>query len=93
MLPTPANCTPLQILKPSAHGRLNTNTSAMLISTAFLRDQPCISIANAMMFSNTAMTVEIAAKLINTKNSVPQMRPKCIALKILGSVMKISPGP
>ena len=47
----------------------------------------------AMMFSNTPITVENAANVMNTKNSAPQRRPIAIWLKIFGSVLKISAGP
>ena len=45
------------------------------------------------MFSNTAMTVESAAKDMNTKNSVPHTCPPGICSNTLGSVMNTSPGP
>ena len=45
------------------------------------------------MFSNTPMTVESAAQLMKTKKSVPQRMPPSMALKMLGRVMKIRPGP
>ena len=45
------------------------------------------------MFWNTAITVENAANVINTKNKLPQSRPPAMLLKIFGSVMKISDGP
>ena len=46
-----------------------------------------------MMFSNTAMTVESAAKLMNRKKSVPHTCPNGICENTLGSVMNTSPGP
>ena len=46
-----------------------------------------------MMFWNTAITVESAAKVMNKKNSAPQNRPWGMWLNTLGSVMKISGGP
>ena len=45
------------------------------------------------MFSNTAMTVESAAKDMNTKNSEPQSRPNGMLLKMLGRVTNTRPGP
>ena len=46
-----------------------------------------------MMFSNTAMIVDRAAKLMNRKNSVPHNWPSGIWLNTLGSVMNTRPGP
>ena len=47
----------------------------------------------ARMFSNTAMTVDTAAKNRNTKNSPPHSRPIGMWLKMLGRVMKIKACP
>ena len=46
-----------------------------------------------MIFSNTAMMVDNAAKFIKMKNKDPQIRPLLMALKILGSVTNTRPGP
>lgn len=46
-----------------------------------------------MMFSNTAMTVEKLAKVMNRKNSVPHRRPPAMFVKTLGKVIKIKLGP
>ena len=46
-----------------------------------------------MIFSNTAMIVEHAAKNMHRKKIVPQILPPPIALKIFGSVIKIRLGP
>ena len=46
-----------------------------------------------MIFSNTAITVDIAAKNIKRKNSVPKIRLPGILLNTLGSVIKSSSGP
>ena len=45
------------------------------------------------MFSKTAMTVENAANIMNTKNSAPTMRPPGMLLKMLESVVnrKLAP--
>ena len=48
---------------------------------------------NAMMFSNTAMMDDSAAKLMNTKNSVHHNWPSGIWLKTPGSVMNTKLGP
>ena len=49
--------------------------------------------ANERMHSNTAMTVESAAKLMKMKNSVPHTFPSHICSNTDGSVMNTSPGP
>ena len=64
-----------------------------LIREDFFRVQFHLSMPKVMMFSNTAMTVDRAAKVRNTKNRAPQSRPMGISLKILGSVTKIRLGP
>lgn len=64
-----------------------------MIRTDFFLLQPKRSIAYDVMFSNTAMIVESAAKDINTKKSVPQILPPGIFANTLGSVMKIRLGP
>ena len=46
-----------------------------------------------MMFSNTASTVESAAKAMNRKNREPHNRPMAMLAKMLGRVMKIRLGP
>ena len=46
-----------------------------------------------MMFSNTASTVDRAAKAMNRKNRVPHRRPSAMLAKMLGRVMKIRLGP
>ena len=48
---------------------------------------------DAIRFSNTAMTVEKLANVMNRKNSMPQMRPPIMLMNTLGSVMKIRLGP
>ena len=65
----------------------------MPMTQALRRSQPKFSQAQAMRFSNTAMTVEKLAKVMNRKNSVPHSRPPAIFVKTLGSVMKIRLGP
>ena len=68
-------------------------TSLSLLDTLFLRFHPNISILNAIRFSNTAMIVEIAAKLRKRKNRLPHSTPPLIFAKILGKVIKIRLGP
>ena len=45
------------------------------------------------MFSNTAITVDIAAKDMKMKNKVPQILPPGIWLKMFGNVTNTRPGP
>ena len=59
----------------------------------FLRVQPVSSMPQQMMFSNTASTVDRAAKAMNRKNRLPHSRPSAMLAKILGRVMKIRLGP
>ena len=54
---------------------------------------PKLSMHPAIRFSNTAMTVEKLAKVINRKNNVPHRRPPAIFTKTFGNVTKISDGP
>ena len=49
--------------------------------------------SQAMMFSNTAITVESAAQDINRKNRLPQIRPPIMEMNTFGNVMKIRLGP
>ena len=46
-----------------------------------------------MIFSNTASTVDMAAKAMNKKNRLPHSRPMDILAKMLGRVIKIRLGP
>lgn len=64
-----------------------------LTATLFFRLQPYRFIPKAMMFSNTAMTVDRAAKDRKMKNSIPQNRPPGIWTNRLGMVRKIREGP
>ena len=61
--------------------------------TAFFTEQPVRSVAKAMMFWNTAITVVRAAKDMKMKNSAPHTRPKGMLLNTLGRVTKIREGP
>ena len=64
-----------------------------LHTAAFLRLHPVMSMAKDMIFSNTAITVDIAAKDINRKKKKPQIRPPAMALNTFGRVIKIKLGP
>ena len=63
------------------------------IRLPFGRLQPVFSRTIASMFSNTASTVDIAANIINRKNSVPHRRPPSIWLNTVAIVVKSRPGP
>ena len=80
-------------LNPSKQGNESTSIKTQLIKQAFLRLILNISVKHAIIFSKTAKTVDIAAKLIKTKNNPPQSLPNGILLKIFGNVIKIRLGP
>lgn len=64
-----------------------------LIIVAFFKLQPQRSVAQEIMFWNTAIIVVRAAKVINRKNIAPQILPPAIWLNTLGRVTNTSPGP
>ena len=80
-------------LKPSAQGRLSTSTRIPLMATARRRLISHLSMLKLMRFSNTAITVESAAKLMKMKNSAPQRLPSGIWANTKGSVTNTSEGP
>ncbi len=87
--PAPKGEIPLHTLNPRIHGTDKTRIAIRLQITDFLLLHPVSSIAKVMIFSNTAMIVDAAAKNMHRKNNVPQILPPLIALKIFGSVIKI----
>ena len=93
MMPLPAICIFSSTLKPSTQGSESTSMSAMFISATLRRLSLVSSSQKDMMFSKTAMTVENAANIINTKNSAPTIRPPGMLLKMLESVVnrKLAP--
>ena len=93
MSPTPGMTTSESTLNPSAQGSDSSGMAMRFTVTARRRDQPHSSMENRRMPSNTAMTVESAAKDMNTKNSVPHTCPPHICSNTLGSVMNTRPGP
>ncbi len=93
MSPMPGTVTPASTLKPRAQGRLSTVTRMAVRLTASRRERSHFSMVKVMRFSNTAMMVDRAAKLINTKNSVPHSCPSGIWLNTLGKVTNTSDGP
>ena len=70
----------------------NIITIVFIIAVFFL-DHHHKSIHEDIMFSNTAMSVEIAAKSMNRKNTPPQNIPYSICENTDTKVTKISPGP
>ena len=93
MSPMPGTATPESTLNPSTHGMLSARMHKPLTRHAFLRGVPHWSMVKLMMFSNTAITVDSAAKVMNRKNSVPHSWPKGISLNTMGSVMNTRLGP
>ena len=91
--PGPRGWMPESTLKPSTQGTDNRMMDTRFTATAFFRLHLHRSMEQARMFSNTAITVEMAAKDMNRKNRVPQILPPAICLKMLGKVMKIREGP
>ena len=83
----------LSRLNPRQHGSDSTNSSIPLTMHAFFLPQPNRSWVQAVISSNTARTVESAAKDMNTKNRLPHILPPGRLLKIFGSVMNIRLGP
>ena len=84
VLPSPRGAKLLQRLKPSTQGRDKRMMAAMLQRTAFLRVQPVKSVAKEMMFWNTAIMVEKAAKDINRKKQCPPDSAACHMVKHIG---------
>ena len=64
----------------------------LMMADCFL-ETPKISEKQHMIFSNTAMMVDSAAKNRNRKKKLPKIRPPFIEVKMCGSVIKISFGP
>ena len=78
---------------PSTHGSDNKVITIKFIKLDFFLLQCVSSLTHAIIFSNTASTVENAANVINTKNKLPHILPNGILLKIFGSVIKTKLGP
>ena len=93
LLPAPSGWNPLSTLKPRTHGSERITIAIRFTTTAFALEQLVRSIANAMIFSKTAMIVDAAAKSMHRKNKVPQILPPLMELKIFGSVIKTRLGP
>ena len=91
--PAPSGVIKLRTLKPNIHGNEVINIIIPFIKTAFFLSQFHKSLQNARIFSNTAVRVDKAAKLIKIKNSVPHSLPAAILLNMFGKVTNTSPGP
>lgn len=91
--PLPKILNPLKRLNPKMQGRQPISIIIAFIITDFVRLILNISIQNEIRFSNTAITVEKHAKVINIKNSVPQILPPAIFTNTFGSVTNIRAGP
>ena len=92
-VPAPRGWNPAHTLKPSAHGIERRKIRIQLMKHVFFLDHPNTSMQHEIMFSNTAITVENEANVINTKNKLPQSLPSDMLLKMFGRVMKIKLGP
>ena len=93
VLPPPNGSNPDIRLKPSTQGSDRIIIIMPFISEAFFLLQPVRSIEQDIIFSKTAITVDIAANAMNMKNRLPHSLPPGILLKIFGRVTKIKFGP
>ena len=85
----PRGWIPESRLNPNTHGSDSSNTSTKFIAIDFFLDISNFSEQHAIIFSNTAMTVDKAAKVINRKNIAPHILPPVIDVKTLGRVINI----
>lgn len=92
-VPLPSGLKFLSTLKPNTQGIEPIRTIKKLMAHDFFRFQPKRSVQQAMIFSNTAITVESEAKVINKKNNAPQILPPDIELNTGGKVSKIKAEP
>ena len=83
----------LQTLKPRMQGIDRMIMQIPQMMQPLTRLTPVQSRNIARMFSNTARTVDNAAKVINRKNKDPQILPPAIFAKMFGRVTKIRLGP
>ena len=84
---------PAQSVIPSTQGTARRISRTPLIRTDFFKEIPHISLANWIIFWNTAMIVENAANDMNRKNRAPQILPPAISRNTFGSVTNTSHGP
>ena len=93
MISLPRMVKSLNMVIPKIQGRDNRNMAIPFMSAAFFTLQFHRSCAKDMIFWNTAIMVESAAKDMNRKNSAPQNLPPFMALNTLGRVTNTRPGP
>ena len=62
-----------QSVKPNTQGTLKMIINAPVIHVDFFWDHPNSSLVHAIIFWNTAITVDSAANVINKKNKIPQI--------------------
>ena len=93
LLPSPKGLMNFSTLYPRAQGSDRTKTVSPTVSAAFLLEKWNSSISSATRFSNTAITVVIAARVMKRKKRNPQHLPPPISEKMFGRLRKISPGP
>ena len=74
-------------------GKPNNKIATQLITTDLTRETLKTSIVIAMIFSNTAIKVDMAAKSINKKKIPPQIAPYSILENTVTKVTKINLGP
>ena len=89
----PSIVVPLRILFSRAQGRERRRRSTKFTPTLFFLSQPKLSMKDATIFSNTAITVLRDAKDMKAKNRVPQTLPPFMLMNTLGRVIKIRDGP
>ena len=93
LVPAPSGVKDVNVLYPRIHGRARIISRNMLMSTALRLVQPWLSIQYEMMFSNTAISVVMAANAMKRKNSVPHILPPSMDENTLGNVMNKRLGP
>ena len=93
MLPAPRGWIPDRMLYPNTAGIERTATPIRFTRTHFFLSHSVASWVIFTIFSNTAITVDIAANDINIKKHVPHNLPLGIWLNTLGRVIYKSDGP
>ena len=81
------------MLYPSIQGKLAIIMITQFIITDLALPHLKLSMDEDTRFSNTAVTVEKLAKVMNRKNRSPHILPPVIFMNTHGSVTKISDGP
>ena len=92
-MPSPSGLKSARTLKPSTQGIERTKMPIPQIMHVLILLRPVISCTQDIMFWNTAKIVDIAAKVINRKNRLPQSEPSGIFINTLGRVTNIRFGP